>query len=217
MSRDDWFRNTTWNSAIEDAFETKLKRARNKSEYLRIQASYLAKSHPAITLKLLEQYFELGEHFDFASAFVSKAEALLTLNRIDEALKCYEQALAREKKFPNLLTNASLDFALLVAMRQIKDRYLQAIVVLDEAKVDLIVPRQFYDWNSAYALIQFDLGNLDEARKYAAAALEFADEFSSGFKYHPKVGVLKDEDRVSDQYCWVEKISGREAKPAHGM
>jgi len=46
---DDWFRNTTWDDAIERAFDEKLRRARMKEQYLRIQASTLARSHPEVT------------------------------------------------------------------------------------------------------------------------------------------------------------------------
>jgi hypothetical protein len=38
MNRDDWFRNTTWNDKIAAQFEAKLKRARQKGQYIRIQA-----------------------------------------------------------------------------------------------------------------------------------------------------------------------------------
>ena len=38
MSRDDWFRHTAWNDKIAAQFEAKLKRARRKDQYLRIQA-----------------------------------------------------------------------------------------------------------------------------------------------------------------------------------
>ena len=46
----EWFRNTTWDTSIERAFDDKLRRARRKEQYLRIQACTLARSHPDVAL-----------------------------------------------------------------------------------------------------------------------------------------------------------------------
>ncbi|WP_026600689.1 hypothetical protein [Methylomonas sp. 11b] len=96
MSRHDWYRNKKWDGDIEAAFTAKLKRARDKSQYLRIQASILADSQPEITLQLLEQYFALGVHFDYAQAWLDKARAHLSLDQLNQAIQAYQSALARE-------------------------------------------------------------------------------------------------------------------------
>ena len=68
MSREDWYRNEEWNEEIEEAFFVKLKRARRKEQYLRIQASIIAPIYPNIALSLLKQYFTLDDNFDHAQA-----------------------------------------------------------------------------------------------------------------------------------------------------
>ena len=85
----EWFRNQTWDETIERGFNEKLRRARKKDQYLRIQA--------------------------------------LTLGRLDEAIGAYEAALAREIEFPNFRTPAYLDLPYLIATRNIRVRFAQAI------------------------------------------------------------------------------------------
>src|SRR5687767_8082388 len=80
----DWFRNATWNPSIERAFDDKLRRARRKEQYLRIQACTLGRSHPDVALKLLERYFSLPNDFDHAQAHVDRATAYLALGRVAE-------------------------------------------------------------------------------------------------------------------------------------
>ena len=65
---DDWFRNTTWNDDVARRFEEKLRRARRKEQYLRIQACTLATTYPHVALDLLERYFALSDDFGHAQA-----------------------------------------------------------------------------------------------------------------------------------------------------
>jgi hypothetical protein len=83
---DEWFRNTPWDVTIAAHFEEKLRNARRKEQYLRIQASVLAETHPESALQLLDRYFALPDDFDHTQAHVDRATALIALGRIDEAL-----------------------------------------------------------------------------------------------------------------------------------
>lgn len=130
MARDDWFRNTEWNESIERAFEEKLRRARRKSEYLRIQASGLAESHPHVALQLLERYFAIGEKVLWAQAYCDQARAFLTLGRLDDTITAYEKALDRETEFPNVITQAYIEFPFLIATRRLGERYDRATQIL---------------------------------------------------------------------------------------
>src|SRR5262245_66042536 len=105
-SRDDWFRNREWNESIAADFSTKLRRARRKEQYIRIQASCLAQTHPVAALALLDQYFALPDKFDLATAHATRAEALLSLGRVPEALQTHEPALRMEAEFRKLRTHS---------------------------------------------------------------------------------------------------------------
>ena len=195
MGSDDWYRNKTWDAEIEAAFQQRLGRARDKAQYLRIQASYLADGHPHVALKLLDQFFELGENFDIASAHVARAKARLALGEVSAALASYRAALERERAYPHLKTNAYADFACLVAERRIVHAYAQALEALDSRAQDLIIfPLGKYRALGARALILHELGAVEDARVHARAAMAIAAADDSGLRYHGKVGIVADTD-----------------------
>jgi tetratricopeptide (TPR) repeat protein len=189
----DWFRNTTWNEAVEQSFNEKLHRARRKEQYLRIQACTLARSHPDVALRLLDRYFSLKDNFDQAQAYVDRATALLTLGRINEAVESYSAALAREVEFPNLLTQAYLDLPYLIAARGIREKYSHAMQLLEQHKARLMFPVDHFRWHAACALIAAETHDTVAAKAHAQRALEAAALDHSGFRYHPTVGLVTEE------------------------
>jgi tetratricopeptide (TPR) repeat protein len=190
LGRDDWFRNTSWNPETEAAFMARLRRARDKSQYLRIQASYLTGTAPEAALRLLAHYFQLGEHFDQAQAHVERARAYITLGNLDAALNSYEAALERERAHPRLQTRAHLDFPLLIVMRRLSELYSRAMEILDATQSRLMFPIDRYLAHGVRALILDEWGKRDEARNYAALALAAASETESGLRYHQDVGLV---------------------------
>ncbi len=196
----DWFRNTTWNEAVERSFNEKLHRAKRKEQYLRIQACTLARSHPEVALQLLDRYFALKDDFDHAQAYVDRATALLALGRVNEAIESYNAALAREAEFPNLQTPAYLDLPYLIATRGIREKYDDGIQALEKYKARLspvAFPADRFRWHAAYALIAAERNDAASAKLHAQSALEAAALDHSGFRYHPTLGlVTKQYDEV---------------------
>ena len=195
----DWFRSTTWNEAIEQAFDDKLRRARSKAQYLRIQACTLSRLRPEVALRLLDRYFQLPEEFDRAQAHVDRAEALLALGRTEEAIAGYEAALAREQVVPNVLTQAYLDLPYLIATKRVRERYEQALGLLKAHEARLTWPVERFRWHAASALIAADQGERPRAKAEAERALEAAASRHSGFRYHASLGL------VTEQYGGIVK------------
>lgn len=190
MAPKDWFRNEEWNATIEAQFFEKLRRARDKAQYLCIQSGHLAKAHPEAALELLKRYFALGEDFHMASAFLNEAAAYLTLGRIDEAIRSYRKALEREREFPNLKTAAWSEYALLIATESREPDYDEVLQLLEERKSELMFPVERFKWHAANALIRAAQGHRQEAKEHAIKALDAARTDDSGFRYHPKVGLV---------------------------
>lgn len=189
MAKDDWFRNSDWNPAIEARFFEKLRRARQKGQYLRIQASYLSDTRPEVTLQLLKEYFALGDDFDHAQALVDQAHAYLTLGKMDQAIASLQRALQRERAFP-YFTHAWSDYAMLVATQKLEQLFADALRVLAERRDMLTFPVEHFHWHAARALIHGAVGKNAEAREDALKALAAAGREHSGFRYHPKVGLV---------------------------
>ena len=190
MAAHQWFRNEEWNAAIAAQFVEKLRRARDKAQYLRIQACHLTEKHPEVALALLDKYFSLGEHLFDAEAFLDEATAYKSLGRIDEAILSLRKALKHEREFPNVKTQAWSEYALLIAVNSRAAEYEEALRVLAENKSDFLFPAETFCWHGANALIRAAQGRQRSAKEHAIEALKAARMTHSGLRYHPRIGLV---------------------------
>src|SRR5438876_5380589 len=180
MTSEDWYRNKDWNSRIELSFFDRLRCARRKEQYLRIQASTLASAHPEVALRLLEEYFKLNDNFDHAQAYVDRATAYLAMGNVESAIQAYEDAL--EEEFPNLLTQANLNLPFLVVSRGIDQLYERALQVLAKSQSRLTFPVEHFIWHASKALILSARGKQVDAKAHACEALTWAERDHSGVR-----------------------------------
>jgi tetratricopeptide (TPR) repeat protein len=209
----DWFRNDTWNPEVESGFDAKLSRARNKTQYLRIQAGHLSSAQPEVALGLIDRYFELGGDINIGSAHVIRAMAYVSMGKIDDAVSAYEDALAREREFPNLRTRTFIDLPKLIADFRLEESYQRALEILENSKTELTFPVDRYIWAGAKALILNELGQTAEAQILAKNALSAASTTDFGFRYHPQVGLVKStEDPFGARLTLLAEGRSNEAK-----
>ena len=202
MAEDDWFRNKTWNAEIDAAFRAKLKRARDKQQYLRIQASTLAPTMPDVALSLLEEYFRLPVVMDNSQAWVDRAKALLSKGDAESAIHAYEAALAREQVVPNSLTQAYIDLPYMIASLRLTGHYERASFLLSEHAQRVMFPVDRFKWNAAQAILANEREDAS-APVFARVAIEAAESKDSGFHYHRSAGL------VGEQHSGVIKFLKR--------
>ncbi len=190
MADPHWYRNTTWTPEIAARFEQKLHRARDKADYLRIQAIYLTRAYPKVALELVDRYLAIPNQRQQALGHCTRAEALETLGRLDDAVTAYEAALARESECPNWQTNAYLELPTLIVQHEMVRHYGRAAEVLTANFDKLAFPVSLFQWHAAYSLVLEFKGDISAARAHARAALDAAAADHAGIERHPRLGLV---------------------------
>ena len=199
MGRGDWYRRTTWDESDQIAFFERLNRSRgkyHKSQYARIQASYLQKAGLVKeSLQLLYRlYDEWPDESQLSTAYWQEAQCYLELGDLDSAVKAYRQCFEAERNH-GLGTNARVEFLWLVATRGLSDLYQEALVEMEYQDLPLLFPVDQYRVAGAYALIFDELGQVTKVAEYATAALDAASKTDSGLRYHKGLGLVANPDR----------------------
>ncbi|MCC7352324.1 MAG: hypothetical protein IT330_01100 [Anaerolineae bacterium] len=134
---------------------------------------------------------------DLALAYQQKAECLLALDDETGAIVYFREALQAEKKRPNVITSAALRFSWMVVERGLTPLYDEALAGLQdyiERSRVMVFAYEHYILNAVRAVITEERGYHDLARKLAQLALDAAALEHSGFRYHPKVGLVHSKD-----------------------
>lgn len=200
----EWYRRSVWSSEDAKEFDNKLMRAQagNRPQYLRIQAVHLAEaSLDAPALQLLERMLvEYPDDHFIALAHSQRADILLRLEKIEEAIVAYRQAMEAQRAKPNVHTNAYLEFAWLVANTNRVSLFDEALNMLEEFGGDEAFPVLIFKYFGALAIIQATNGNLSAASGHAKKALAAMKEKESGFRNHPNIGLVRDvEPNILDR------------------
>jgi len=132
----NWYRNTRWSGEIEVAFSQKLGRARGQwHQYLAIQMLQLKERYPEAALRLADYY--LGRKADDESGFsfgpVMQWSALAyeKLDRLDEAVRAYLEAMAWQAVTPGHQIGIEKDFAAFAARHHLSEQYELILSALD--------------------------------------------------------------------------------------
>lgn len=199
MSRDEWYRRSTWTERDREEFNARLKRSRSsKAQYLRIQAFHLAEAHHhSAAIELLDRIFaDFPERTEMACAHQQKAECLARLGQDDAAVEEFRAALQTERSFPNRRTSAWLDFGCFIVEKRRTELYGEVECVLNEfsAAWHLPLPVERYRYLGILAYVAAEKGMMAEARDFAREALAEAAKQHSGLRYHPKLGLVENVD-----------------------
>jgi tetratricopeptide (TPR) repeat protein len=197
MASDEWYRKETWSNTDREDFNTRLRptRKNNRAEYLQIQACHLAEVdlHSA-ALELLDDCLnDDPENTQVTVVHVQRAESLAAIGDFESAFAAFRESLDVQRNRPNIRTDAWLSYPLFILEHELEDRYEEAAEILSEfcSDEELTFHVEQYEYFAVTALLAEHSGDSETARLLATTALAEAEEKHSGFRYHPKVGLVK--------------------------
>lgn len=204
MAKDEWFRRTRWTDADQAEFFARLERSRSlyhKSQYIRIQAAHLQQvGLIQESLQLLQRLQAEWPHpSQLAAACAQEAQCHLLMGSIDLAIDAYRRSLELERQHGGG-SNARIEFAWLIATRELAECYDEALRALSEASLPPLFPIDQYRAAGARALILGATGDPESAKRFARVAIEAASQDDSGLRYHKRLGLVHNPDqRIYDR------------------
>jgi tetratricopeptide (TPR) repeat protein len=198
----DWFRRITWTKEDETEYFAKLKRARqwSRPQYLFLQAFALTGTGNPKLLDVAESLIQklFTDNPDDKHTRSGSLELLGDIYRhrgeTDAAIAYYKQAIDFEKSYPNVQGPAFLKFSELVVKLE-KHEYFPFLEELLSDKIEKYpFPIYKYKIYAILSIINKTKGDNESAERFATLAKEHAAATTSGFRYHPTVGVVTELD-----------------------
>lgn len=203
----NWYRKRTWSKADEAAFYGKLGRARkwSRAQYLKIQGIELLEAYDdsllcaaeGLLLQVLNDYPD--NLFERAATLHVLADLELRRNDQVRALDYLERTLDTERLFPQVKTQAYLDYSELVVKRKLVERYEAVENLLKERATMIMFPVEKYKAYSILSIICAFEGKEALASQYATLAHQNATAETSGFRYHRSLGLVEKRDDELDR------------------
>lgn len=204
----DWYRRKTWTNIDEDEFFAKLGRARKdgRAQYLKIQAVELVSTKNIELLKVAKTLLKKmlaeypNDNFNKGSALHTLGNIYRQLDDYDIAIDFYKQALDFELIYPNVRTQAYLDYSELIIKTGKIEKYNEVEKILLDRYEGLLFPIERYKVNSIMSIINKEKNRMDKAKHYAELAEKNATSEISELQYHKNLGVVKEREN------WLDKL-----------
>lgn len=211
MGREDWYRNTSWSEDTKRSFFERLNRSRSvdsRSQYLRIQAGYLAEGVPQAAEELLSLLIEKYPNpTQLASAYEQLAELALARKDEAKAIEWFRKVMRQQEAVPNILTTAHHRFAVLVVMEKKTHLYGEVHELLLKYGRSDHFPIDSFLSNGCLGIIKWHMGEEVLAQNYCRKALESMRMTETQFRYHRKVGLVTSPEKKF--VGMLERISKR--------
>jgi len=198
----DWFRTPDWDVVAREAFEKRLARARphNRSQYLRIKAlslreAGLVSEAERLLVRVLEEY---PDAFDVPFCLELLGDLAAEDGRLEEAIQRYGQALEAEPHASGTTGTVQISIAeALVRLGRLDEAVTMLLEADDEATV---FHSALFRYRATFAEAAHGLGDTENARAHARAALELLDA-PDQFSRHPGVGRAHSDSAQIGHLC----------------
>ncbi len=178
MSKEDWYRNETWDINIENSFFEKLKKSRTqKSQYLKIQAFYLLNIEPDVSLRLISYAREnCPDEFWEQEFYLFESKILYKKKLLDDALEKAYKSLEWRIKKPGTQTEIIYWLCELVLRMKKKSDYVKCLESMINLHRETPFPIIEYKYHAFASLILLEMQELEKAKIEAKLAIEWASK-----------------------------------------
>jgi tetratricopeptide (TPR) repeat protein len=203
----DWYRRKTWTKTDEEEYFAKLRRARKsgRPQYLKIQAIELVETKDPKLLEVAESLIQTlftdypDEKFERSSSLETLGDIYKYRHKFDKALEFYKKAIDFEKSYPNVLTQAYLEYSELVVKLKKKEHYDFVEKIVSKRIKESMFPIEKYKAFSILSIINNYIGDKKKVEHYAALANKNANAETSGLRYHKFLGIVTERDSLLDK------------------